>query len=355
MLLIDGSLGEGGGQILRTSLGLSCLTRTPFRLINIRKGRRRPGILPQHLTCIRALGNISRAVTDGAAIGSTEIIFRPGESKGGDYLFDIGTAGATTLLFQALLPPLLLSADRPSHIILRGGTHVPFSPCFDYIRDVFLPVLQPMGIDVRVSIGRCGFYPKGGGEMRAEITPAGGIRPLKIGIRGGLKKIAMTSGVGNLPLSIAERQCAAAVSFLEEYRLHADCRSLSVEAFGKGTFLFLRADAEFAAAGFSTLGELGKKAEQVGTDTAREFLAYAESGRGIDPHLADQLIPFLAFAGGESEFETSRITDHLLTNLHITEQFTGIKYSVEGAAGMPGKIRISGKGLFRLDSGKTDK
>jgi RNA 3'-terminal phosphate cyclase (ATP) len=324
-------------------------------MVNIRKSRKKPGILPQHLTCIQALSRICQAKTDGAAIGSSEIIFQPGQTSGGEYFFDIGTAGSTTLLLQALLPPLLFSTRRTSTVTLRGGTHVPFSPSFDYIRDIFSPTLQTMGMDVQVSIEHYGFYPKGGGRIRAVISPAEDLRPLHLEKRGDLKKITITSGVGNLPLGIAERQCAAAIGLLKKHHIRAACRLISVGLYGKGTFVFLRADAEPAVAGFSSLGALGKKAEQVGEEAAREFLAYAASGAGMEPHLADQLILFLAFSGGESEFTTSRITAHLLTNLRITEQFTGIAYSVQGTTGMPGKVRISGKGLFRLDSRKTDK
>lgn len=346
MLLIDGSIGEGGGQILRTSLSLACLTQTPFRMVNIRKGRKNPGILPQHLTCIHALARISGAKTDGGAINSSEITFHPGETTGGDYVFDIGTAGSTTLLLQALIPPLLFATDRPSSVKLRGGTHAPFSPAFDYIREIFIPALRTLGIDIQAAIERYGFYPKGGGAIWAIISPANDVRPLKIGKRGDIKKIMITSGVGNLPLSIAGRQCVSAVNLLKENRAQAECRTISVDAFGKGTFVFLHAKAENSAAGFSSLGAPGKKAEEVGEEVAREFLAYTASGGTIDPYLADQLILFLASARGESSFSTSCITAHLLTNLAITKEFTGVDYEAQGTTGLPGMVSISGRGLF---------
>jgi RNA 3'-terminal phosphate cyclase (ATP) len=355
MLEIDGSFGEGGGQILRTSLSLSCMLHMPFRMVNIRKRRRKPGLMPQHLACIQALAHISQAKIEGASINSTEITFAPRGIIEGDYLFDIGTAGSTSLLLQALLPPLLFSSRRRSTITLLGGTHVPFSPTFDYIREIFLHALRALGIRLHVSLERYGFYPKGGGRIRADIPPAGDVRPMKVEERGGFNQISVISGVADLPLSIAARQSEAALRLLKKSDLHAESEEVSVQAYGKGTFVFLQSEAEQAVAGFSSLGAVGKKAEQVGEEAAGEFLKYAASGAGIDPHLADQLILYLSCIPGESSFTTSRITDHLLTNLLITEQFTGVTYSVQGPAGMPGKVRISGKDLsFQLDSPKTD-
>ena len=355
MLEIDGCVGEGGGQILRTSLGLSCLLHMPFRMFNIRKKRRKPGLMPQHLACIQALTHISHAETEGASINSTEIIFRPGEIVAGDYLFDIGTAGSATLLLQALLPPLLFSSRRSSTITLLGGTHVPFSPPFDYIRGVFLHALRGLGIRLHVSLERYGFYPKGGGIIRAHIPPVGDVRPMNVEERGDFNRISVTSGVADLPLSIATRQREAATRLLKNSHLHAESEEISVQAYGKGTFIFLQSEAEHAVAGFSSLGAVGKKAEQVGEEAAGDFLKYAASGAGIDPHLADQLILYLSCIPGESLFTTSLITEHLLTNLRITEQFTGFAYSVQGSAGTPGKVRFSGEGLsFQLDSPKTD-
>jgi len=355
MLEIDGSCGEGGGQILRTSLSLSCMLHMPFRMFNIRKRRRKPGLMPQHLACIQALAHISQAETEGASINSKEITFIPGEITAGDYLFDIGTAGSTSLLLQALLPPLLFSSKRSSTITLLGGTHVPFSPPFDYIREIFLHALRALGIRLDVSLERYGFYPKGGGRIRADIPPAGDVRPMNVEERGDFSKISVTSGVADLPLSIAARQSETVKRLLKNSHLQAASREFSVQAYGKGTFIFLQSEAEHAVAGFSSLGAVGKKAEQVGEEAAGDFLQYAASGAGIDPHLADQLILYLSCIPGESLFTTSLITEHLLTNLRITEQFTGFAYSVQGSAGTPGKVRISGEGLsFQLDSPKTD-
>jgi RNA 3'-terminal phosphate cyclase (ATP) len=232
---------------------------------------------------------------------------------------------------------------------------VPFSPAFDYIQEVFVPALHSSGADVQVSIERYGFYPRGGGRISATISPANDIRPIHLEERSGITKISVTSVVGSLPLGIAERQCNAAVSLLQKNRFQAECREISVQAYGKGTYVFLRSESESAAAGFSSLGALGKKAEEVGEEAAREFLSYASSGACIDPHLADQLILYLATAKGESVFTTSLITDHLLTNLRITEMFTGVEYEVTGERGMPGRVRVSGRKTdFQLDSPKTD-
>ncbi|MBM4137811.1 MAG: RNA 3'-phosphate cyclase, partial [Nitrospira sp.] len=208
MIEIDGSYGEGGGQILRTSLSLSCLLQKPIRIFNIRRGRKKPGLMPQHLTCVRAATLISNAEVKGDSEGSTELIFRPEEVKSGDYYFDIGTAGSTSLLLQSLLPPLIFSEGK-STIILKGGTHVPFSPPFQYLSDVFVPMLDKLGIKLSLRIESYGFYPKGGGKITVEIHPLSGrifAKHLLFLDRGKIKSLKGVSGVGNLPLTIAERQ-----------------------------------------------------------------------------------------------------------------------------------------------------
>ena len=339
MLEIDGSYGEGGGQILRTSLGLSCMLRKPFRLYNIRKSRKRPGLMPQHLACVRALARVSSASVRGDDYGSTEIVFSPGESAPGDFYFDIGTAGSTSLLLQAVLPSLIMLSGN-STITLKGGTHVPFSPPFHYIRDVFAPALAGLGIGINIELSRCGFYPKGGGEMRVEIQPSGRVKGLRPGERGGTRSVRGISGVGNLPVGISERQREAAVRLLLRHGLNAKIDLLEAPAFGRGTFLFLLLESEDCLAGFSALGAIGKKAETVGEEAARELIDHYRTQACLDPHLADQIIPHLAIAAEESSFTTSRISGHLLTNLWITEKFAGIRYAVRGGEGEPGKVFV---------------
>ncbi len=338
MLEIDGSFGEGGGQILRTSLSLSSLLRKPFRIFNVRKGRKKPGLMPQHLTCVRAMTLISNATVKHDSVGSQELIFEPSEVKPGDYFFDIGTAGSTSLVLQTLLPCLIF-ADSKSTVTLKGGTHVPFSPTFHYISEVFIPMLNKLGIVLRANIESYGFYPRGGGKITVEIMPAQKPEGIKFLERGEIKKISGISGVGNLPINIAERQKTSALKLLEGF--DTDIKTIEVTGTGQGTFLFLKVETAASIAGFSSLGARGKKAEVVGEEAAREFLDYYKTGYCLDPHLADQIMLYLALAKQESSFTTSHISNHLLTNLWVIEKFLGTGYKIEGEKGAPGKVIIN--------------
>jgi len=193
------------GTDTEDSLSLSCLFNRPFRIFNIRKGRKNPGLMPQHLTCVRAAQLLSNAQITGDSKGSTELIFSPEGVKGGDFFFDIGTAGSASLVLQTIVPSLIF-LNRKTTVVLKGGTHVPFSPCYHYISEVFVPMLKKLGVRIELNIESYGFYPKGGGRIRAEIFPAKEIKPLRIMERGQLIKLSGCSGVGNLHPSIAERQ-----------------------------------------------------------------------------------------------------------------------------------------------------
>jgi RNA 3'-terminal phosphate cyclase (ATP) len=345
MIEIDGGMGEGGGQIIRTSLGLSALLGIPFRIKNIRMGRPRPGLRAQHVAAVRAVKAICDARVEGDEIGSKQLSFDPSISNGGEYRFHIGTAGATTLVLQTLLPPLIY-AGRTSFISLSGGTHVPISPPFHFIQEVFLPVLAELGASVRSSIGAYGFYPRGGGEVEAEITPlpSGSLRAFTFpegksfcGVRG-------ISGVANLPLSIAERQKEAALATLRDLPLQAKIDATSVPSPGSGTFLFLKTEGAVCCAGFSSIGVRGKRAEAVGKEAAAALLQYLDREGCIDPHLADQLVIYLALAEGQSTFTTTVITNHLLTNLAVLKRFIDFDYRIEGTLGAAGKVAIRGSG-----------
>lgn len=347
MIEIDGSFGEGGGQILRTALGLSCLLGKQFRILNIRKGRKKPGLMPQHLTCVKALQLISDATVTGDYKGSTGITFSPRKIKGGDFFFDIGTAGSTLLVLQTIIPALIRTGRRSS-VVLKGGTHVPFSPSFDYISEVFSPILARMGITVKVTIESYGFYPKGGGIIRAEIYSERKLDPLRIPERGRTLKIEGYSGAGNLPLSIAERQRNAAlekISFLlPDIHCPTGIRTAVVQTPGTGTFIFIKTESEHSIAGFTSLGERGKRAETVGEEGAMELIEYCRSNAALDPHLSDQIVMYLSLCREESTFTTSRITDHLMTNLWVVGLFCRYDWSVEGEKGRPGKVTVRAVG-----------
>jgi RNA 3'-terminal phosphate cyclase (ATP) len=363
MIEIDGSYGEGGGQILRTALSLSCLFKKPFRIFNIRKGRKKPGLMPQHLTAVRAAQLISGAEIKGDHTGSTEFTFLPRKVKCGDFFFDIGTAGSTSLVLQTLIPSLIF-LNNPPHppllkggeggfeqqkttVTLKGGTHVPFSPSYDYLREVFTFFLEKIGIKIKLTVESYGFYPKGGGKVRAEIYPTEEIKPLKITERGNILSLHGYSGVGNLPFSIAERQKNAVLetiySHIDEFTFPVNIKTLNVITPGQGTFLFLKSESENSVAGFTSLGERGKRAEIVGEEAAVEFLRYYFKGDAIDPHMADQIVLYLSLSGEESVFTTSCITQHLMTNLWAIGLFHDYRYIIEGEVGKAGKVKINNR------------
>lgn len=359
MIDIDGSYREGGGQILRTALSLSCLFRKPFRIFNLRKGRKKPGLMPQHLTCVRAAQLFSGAEVKGDSIGSTELIFSPGEVKGGNYVFDIGTAGSTSLVLQTLIPALIFSEGKTT-ITLKGGTHVPFSPSYHYLAEVFVAFMKVLGMGMHLSIEFYGFYPTGGGRVRAEIFPAKMLKPFKAVERGEILKLTGYSGVGNLPLSIAERQKNALTEKIDSQKIlpvqplpkggqggfesyPPDIELLNIPTPGQGTFVFLKSKSEHSIAGFTSLGARGKKAEAVGEEAAQEFLDYYSTGAALDPHMSDQIVLYLSICKEESVFTSSRITEHLMTNLWVIQQFHEYRYAVEGEVGRPGIVRITNK------------
>jgi RNA 3'-terminal phosphate cyclase (ATP) len=364
MVEIDGSYGEGGGQILRTALSLSCLFKKPFRIFNIRKARKKPGLMPQHLTCVRAAQLLSNAKLTGDQKGSTELVFSPGEVKGGDFYFDIGTAGSTSLVLQTLIPaivfskiinnppfpPLLKGGEmeflkEKTTIILKGGTHVPFSPSFHYLVCVFAPFLKMIGIDLQLAIDSYGFYPKGGGKVRADIFPIKNIKPLNIMERGRILRLRGYSGVGNLPLTIAERQKGALLekiySQIKDLNCPVDIELLNVSTPGQGTFIFLQSESENSIAGCTSLGERGKRAEVVGEEAAIEFLRYFSTNAALDSHISDQIVLYLSVCKEESVFTTSCITQHVLTNLWVIGLFHEFRYCVEGEIGKPGTVKIN--------------
>ncbi len=349
-ILIDGSYGEGGGQILRTSLALSCVLRTPIEIRNIRKTRPKPGLQPQHLTAVKAAAKLSQASVEGAELASTAIRFLPGETRGGDYSFDVsetrGSAGSTGLVFQTILLPLIFG-ERPSAVTLIGGTHVPWSPTFHYLERVFLPVIRSLNASVELAISEWGWYPQGQGRIQAKVTPQKHLKGVDIGQRGPLKSVKGISAVSNLPVDIALRQRSEAVQVLSQKGIMPDIEIMSPPSIGKGTFLFLLSEFENSRAAFDSLGARGKRAETVADEACSALTDFLDSSGAVDFHLADQLVPYLALATGTSEFTTSRITRHLITNIWVVKQFVNVDIKVEGNEGEAGSVRINGRGYAK--------
>jgi RNA 3'-terminal phosphate cyclase (ATP) len=343
ILRVDGAQGEGGGQVLRTALALSALRGVPVEIHSIRARRRNPGLQAQHLTVVNALAEICGAKVEGAALGSQRVHFIPGAIQAGEYDFDVGTAGSTTLVLQAILLPLALAAG-PSRVALTGGTHVPWSPPVHYLREVWFPALAEMGLAVTLELLRWGFYPKGSGRIHVVIEGGAMLRPASLVSRQGSARLHGLSAVANLPRGIAERQRDRILRRLEEERLQADITVAEAEASGAGDFLLLVADAGGVPAGFSALGERGKPAERVADEVVDSLLDFLRTEAACDPHLADQLILPMALAGGTSRLTTSRVTPHLMTSVRIVQQALGCPAQIGGEEGGPGHLTIEGVG-----------
>jgi len=341
MIEIDGSFGEGGGQILRTALALSVIFKRALTLYHIRAKRKNPGLGHQHLMAVNALAQISGARVEGNIIGSQKLTFVPGEICPGEYHFLIGTAGSVTLLLQALLLPLCLS-QKEFRLILEGGTHVPWSPPYHYSSEVLFRILRFMGASVGGRIDQWGWYPKGGGVIHVEVQPSPSLGPISLLERGSLRKIRGFSAASLLPRHVAERQKEEALRRIEkEMKMGAEITILpDPPSRGRGSFLFLVAESEGGLAGFSSLGRRGKKAEEVAGEAVNSLKGYLEAKGCVDPHLADQLIPFMAMAKGNSSFTTTRVTEHLLTNLWVVQHFKNVRISMTGEKGKEGKIEL---------------
>ncbi len=340
MLYLDGSYGEGGGQIVRTSLSLAALTGQAVRIENIRAGRPKPGLKAQHLTGVRALAHITRAEVSGAELNSQELTFRPRTIQPGKFFFDVaektGSAGSVTLVAQALLPPLLVAGGGVSTLTIRGGTHVAWSPPVHYLMEVFLPALGEMGAEVEMNLVKWGWYPRGGGEVTLTIKPVARLLPVDWRTPAPEASFRAMSAASRLPLHVIQRQARR----LKE-RLGEALPVAEVQASGDdpGSFVFLWGP----HAGFSALGAKGKPAEKVADEVADDYLRFRRRGAALDRHLADQIVLYLPWAQGPSTILTEEITLHLLTNLWVIERFLGPTFEVEGTLGEPGRIVCRGK------------
>jgi RNA 3'-phosphate cyclase len=344
LLEINGALGEGGGQVLRSSLTLSILTGRPIFIRNIRANRSKHGLLAQHLKSVDAASAVSKANVEGAALGSTSLTFRPHEVRSGRYKFDIGTAGATSLVFQTIFLPLS-KAVAASSVIITGGTHVRWSPCFHFMEMQWLPYMQRMGFNADIELHSAGFYPQGGGRINTVIRPVTTIAPLNLIKRGKLIRITGISAVANLNREIAERQKRQALGRLVSLSgtLGLPEIQIKIQEFPsptKGTVLLLLAQFENGSACYYALGELGKPAERVADEAIDALLEFLDTDAALDQYLADQLLLPLSFAGAPSILHTSQITQHLLTNAEIIRTFLPVSISIDGDLGKPGIIHI---------------
>ncbi len=341
-IVIDGSYGEGGGQVLRTALALAAILGQSVEIQNIRGGRKKPGLRPQHLMGVKALASMTYARTEGAEPGSTSLYFEPRKLKGDTYTLDIGTAGSTSLVLQAMMPGLFF-AKEPSRVTITGGTHVPWSPCFHYLKEIFAPAAKKMGGVVCLEIGHWGWYPKGGGRVVASISPVQGFRAIKRVRRGELKNINILSAVSNLPMSIGERQRDQVLKrFAGQGYGTPGVELAQGPSQGTGTVVFMKAEFENGEAGFTSLGKRGKPAEKVADDACSALFKFMASKAALDNHLADQLALYMALAKGESSFIVGTITRHLLTNIWVIEQFLPIKFEV---AEETGRVSVEGIGF----------
>ncbi len=350
-IVVDGSIGEGGGQILRTTLGLAAVLGLKVRVVNIRAKRPRPGLQRQHLTAVRAVARLSGGRLKGDELGSTVLEFEPDEIRGGTYRFNIGTAGSTTLVLQAILPILIFSPS-PVTVEIRGGTDVPWSPPVDYVRFVLAPLLRLMGVNLEVELVRRGHYPRGGGIIRVRVEkPPRRLNPINLVERGDIVRIEGLSHAVRLPRHVAERQAASARRVLEA-RYPSVPVSISLEYYepsrdphlGPGSGIVLWAVTRYSVLGGDALGAKGKPAEKVGEEAAQKLVEDLDTGKALDRHASDMLIPLLALACGESMVGGARMTLHAYTNIEIVKMLVrdAVIEVVEGGLNKPFVLRVRG-------------
>lgn len=325
MVVIDGSYGEGGGQIVRTAVGLAAYFGEPCEVVNIRKGRPNPGLKTQHVAGVKAVLKICHGHAEGLREGSDRLVFFPGSIKGGSYEIDVRTAGAVGLVLQTLMLPC---AKLPSRIFLRikGGTDVKWAPSAIYVKEVLLPTLKKMGYRGDLEVKKRGYYPQGGGEVLfwAEGSEIVGI---DISTRGELLKVMGVSHAAR-PLEkrrVAERQREAALKVLQSEGIQAEIYVKYYNTSSLGSGIDLWAICRESILGSNAIGEKGKRAEEVGREAAEELLRFLCTEAAFDPHLGDQILPFLAIAEGPSLVTVSEVTDHIRTNLWVISHFSGCR------------------------------
>ncbi len=325
MVTIDGSFGEGGGQILRTSLALSLVTGKPFRIEKIRAGRKRPGLLNQHLTAVKAAAEIGKAEVAGATIGSMQLTFVPAQVSPGDYAFATQTAGSATLVLQTVLPALML-APAPSRLTLEGGTHNPFAPPFDFLARTFLPLINRMGPRIEAVLERPGFYPAGGGKFGVTIEPVKRLNRLDLNERGQILAQRAWAVVAKLPRHIAERELAVI-----KRKMGWDDSWLQLEVIensaGPGNVVSIEIACEHVTEVFTSFGQRGVPAETVAQQAVKASQRYLAVEVVAGEYLADQLLIPMALAGGGS-FTTFPLSSHAITNRQVIQQFLEVEIEI---------------------------
>jgi RNA 3'-terminal phosphate cyclase (ATP) len=330
MITIDGSEGEGGGQVLRYAAALSLMTGEPFTIENIRGGRAKPGMMRQHVTALEAASAIGNAEVSGLAVGSDRIAFRPGSVTPGEYHFAVGTAGSTGLVLQTILVPLML-ADAPSRVVIEGGTHAASAPPFEFIAQTLLPIIQRMGPQVSAKLERHGFFPRGGGRIVVDLDPAP-LRPIECLDRGELLSTKAEAVVAGVQFDIAERELTAMRKVLDAWSDESfQPRQLPADE-GPGNALLLTAEFEQVTEVMSGFGKIGVPAEKIGKTAAKRMAGYLASGAFAGPYLQDQLLlPFALARSGA--FSTVKISQHTRTAIELIKRFTGTGFAVSEGEG----------------------
>jgi RNA 3'-terminal phosphate cyclase (ATP) len=354
---IDGSYGEGGGQILRTAIALSAVTGRPVAIHNIRAKRPRPGLQRQHLTAVRAVAQLVNAKVEGASLGSTSLRFYPGDIGSGTFNFSIGTAGSITLVLQALLP-VLVYAPGPVTVTISGGTDVPWSPPIDYVRFVLKRLLEAFGLRFSVKLEKRGHYPRGGGLVRVSVpAPPRKLQPAVLAERGNIVMVEGISHSVRLPRHVAERQAQSATRELERVLgsvpIHIDVEWYEPDRdphLGPGSGIVLWAITDKSILGGDSLGAPKKPAEEVGKEAALKLLEDLATRKALDRHASDMLILYAALACGESVLGGSSLTMHAWTVIHVIERVlpeVTVSFEEGGKVGRPFIVKITGACLTR--------
>ena len=328
MIEIDGSYGEGGGQLVRTAVALAAITGAAVTITDIRARRPQPGLAAQHLTAVNAVARLCDAEVGGLALKAQRLSFQPRRLRGGDFHFDVGTAGSITLVLQALLPAMIHSGERV-RVRIVGGTDVRAAPPLDYFRHVLLALLGKMGARVHCELLRRGYYPRGGGEVAVAVEP-GSLCALQLDDSGVVKILCGNAHVANLPAHIGERMRRAAIAPLRRFGASESAIQTAVlggdEAYGHGGAIVLWAETEHTVLGAGRVAQRGVRAEQLGVDTGNDLAADLGAGVTLDMHASDQLPVYLALASGEARFTTRTLTNHAQTTMWLIEQFLPVRF-----------------------------